>query len=416
MEPRNTEATVLAGKYVLGELIGAGGMGLVYLAVQPVLQREVAIKILRPELVDDPRMLAQFRREAIAGARLRHPGVVRVFDLAEAEDGRPFLAMEYVPGRLLGEVLRERPMPLARAGAIVAQILAALGEVHRSGIVHADLKADNVMIELDRDGTDRVRVVDFGLARIEPVAGRPAGPVEEPVPECSCVSGTPEYMAPEVISGAAPSPASDLYAVGVILYELLTGTTPFAGDTPVVVLMRHLTDPIVPPSVRRPERPVPRAVEEVVARALEKAPADRFADADEFAAELASALADRPVAAASSPALALPPALVDPSLPRVRIPCGCDDHGRDDEEHRLRRSIADALLAGERARVTAGYLALAALLRDRGDRKAAARELVEGIDVITAGEDPATLPTGQRATLLHEELSRLRPRRSSRDR
>ncbi|HVV87298.1 MAG TPA: protein kinase [Kofleriaceae bacterium] len=479
MESRRNP-TLLGGKYVLGELIGAGGMGLVYAATQPTLRRTVAIKILRAGLVDDERMVRHFRREALAGARVSHPGLVQVFELGEAADGRPFLAMEYVPGRLLGGLLRERPISLRRARDLVMQLLAALAEVHRAGIVHGDIKADNVMIETHHDGTDRVRLVDFGLAYITPAPGEA---VDDPLfdddlsvdAEGRCyVSGTPEYMAPEVISGGPVTVASDLYAVGILLYELLTGATPFAGDSPVVIIMRHLTDPVVPPSLRRPERYIPRELEDVVARALAKVPEARYPDAATFAAALAASVPDAdvplwcpdcgaPMPADGGACLACHPAVLEleadapPEAPSAQAPDAHDQvptvpwllppshapappvddapapaqveatadtatmprprlarGSRSEVEQReldLRATIAEALVRGDRPAVIDGYRELASVLAGRGDRSGAIRELVEGIDIVTAGDDPAVLPAGSRATLLHAALAELRPRR-----
>ena len=435
------------GKYVLGDVLGTGGMGMVYLASQPDLQRTVAVKILRPELVDDPRMLRHFHREAMAAARVTHPSLVAMFDVGKTEDGRPFLVMEYVAGRLLGDLVRERPVPLHRSREIVTQILAALAEVHRAGIVHADVKADNVMVESTRHGDDRVRVVDFGLARI--TAAPDQAPAEIPLDEDLAigsdgrryVSGTPEYMAPEVIGGDAPTAASDLYGVGVILYELLTGTTPFGGGSVVDIITRHLTDPVVPPSLLRPDRYLPPALDEVVARALEKSPADRFPDAEAFAAALQRAVpnaslamacrgcgahllergAPCPVCAEASAAAAMDRPLSDraaareqPTMvwraarPRRAARASTSPPGHDRED-RLRRAIADAIAAGGLHDVADGYLGLAALLVARGEDEAAVHELEEGLDVVAAGEDPRTARPGSAAYRLRKALTELHP-------
>jgi serine/threonine-protein kinase len=293
---------LLGGKYLLGELIGAGGMGTVHVAAQPALGRTVAIKILRPELVDDPRMHRHFEREAIAGARMAHPNLVTIYELAFTDDRRPFLVMEQVHGRLLGSLTRECTLSVHRAHELTAQLLAVLGEVHRAGIVHADIKADNVMVETTRDRALRIRLLDFGLARIAPGPGDdPADPrfADDQVIDSEglrYVSGTPEYMAPEVIRGGLATVASDLYGAGVILYELLTGVTPFAGGAPVEVVSRHLTEAPMRPSVARPDRYIPPAIEAVIARALAKEPRERFASADAFAAALGRAVPAEPPA------------------------------------------------------------------------------------------------------------------------
>ena len=425
------------GKYVLGELIGAGGMGLVYIATQPALQRTVAIKILRKELIGEAHVLERFRREALVGARIQHPGLVTVLDVGETADGRPFLAMEYVRGRPLLELARDGALTLPRICEIVAQVLAALAEVHGAGVVHADVKCDNVLIETAHDGRDRARLLDFGLAHIEsdvrPLADPTAGTVEY------FVSGTPEYLAPEVIRGAPPTPASDVYGVGVLLYELLTGTPPFAGGSAMDILARHLSDAVVLPSLRQPERYIPRAIEEVVVRALAKDPRERFADADAFAVALAAAAP--PIAEIGCPhcgapisidgphrvacctssmraSTALGPQLAtedwrappDAANPRRRTARASRGHGTSDHVRRLREAIAAAIRSGKVDQLADGYLALASFLVKRRDRRAAIRELEEGVTIATAGGDPSEAPPGSPAEVLASALAALRPR------
>jgi serine/threonine protein kinase len=196
---------LLQGKYVLGDCIGAGGMGRVFRAHQPALQRVVAIKIMHSTLAENPHVVRHFHTEARAAAGIAHPNSVAVLDYGETEDGIPFLVMELVEGRSLAQLVRdEAPLDPARAIAIVLQVLGALEEAHRTGVVHADVKSDNVLVETRRDGSDRAKLVDFGLARI----------AREPIffDDVDVISGTPEYMAPEIIAGAPPSRASDIYA------------------------------------------------------------------------------------------------------------------------------------------------------------------------------------------------------------
>lgn len=293
-------ASVLDGKYVIGELIGEGGMGRVYRAVQTALHRTVAVKVVRADLVGDRRILTHFRREAIAAARAMHPNLVMVLDTGDTDDGRPLLVMEYVQGRALGELVRTEPLSITRACDIVTQVLSALAEVHRADVVHADVKTDNVLVETTHDGGDRVRLLDFGLAHISPTADHAdqdeLAHLESIDLDCGrCIAGTPEYMAPEVINGGVPTPATDLYGVGVILYELLTGTTPFAGGDTIDILKGHLGAAVVKPSVRCPDRHIPSALERVVERALAKAPGARHADADTLATAIAVARAAAPI-------------------------------------------------------------------------------------------------------------------------
>lgn len=279
VESAHRVGSVLAGKYVLREPLGAGGMGVVYRADQLILERPVAIKFLHPELDGDPVVSARFQTEARTAARLDHRNTVAVLDFGQDDDGHPYLVMEYVRGRTLRELVDDGAMAPERAIAICAQILAALGEAHRAGIVHADVKSENVLLESRTDG-DRVKLVDFGLACVSRSSAR------DEIPDERWVAGTPEYMAPELIRGDRPTPASDLYAVGIVLYELLTGITPFGGGRSIEIFTRHVMDAPVPPSVRFPDLEVPRALEQVLARSLEKDPSRRYADAESFASEL----------------------------------------------------------------------------------------------------------------------------------
>jgi serine/threonine-protein kinase len=275
---------VIADRYVLRERIGAGGMGVVYRASQPSLSRTVAIKLLQPAHADDAGFRRRFHAEAIAASRVSHPNSVMVLEHGETADGTPFIAMEDIEGTNLGKILaRDGTLPPRRAIDIVGQLLAALGEAHASGVIHGDVKTDNLVVETTRQG-DRVRLIDFGLARL-------ADDSEPEDPGRAEVSGTPEYMAPEVVSGGAPGPVSDLYSAGVVLYELLVGETPFAGGSVGAVMRRHLHDEVVPPSLRSPDRGISAALERVVLRALAKAPAARFASAAAFEAALRDALA-----------------------------------------------------------------------------------------------------------------------------
>jgi serine/threonine protein kinase len=302
---------VIEGRYVLRSCIGEGGMGSVYLASQPGLERMVAIKVLHRELAGAPVHVHRLREEARLARRVRSASSVGVVDCGELPDGTPYLVMEYVPGEALGQVSAEQPFSLARAVEVMEQILAALGAVHAAGVVHGDIKSDNFLVETVA-GRDRVTLIDFGLARLADA------PHELDVEQGEVmVSGTPEYMAPEIVGGAAATRASDLYAAGVILYELLTGTTPFGGGTAVEIMLRHAREAPIPPSLRSPERDLPPAIDRIVLRALRKTPEARFADAAAFAREL------RAAAAAVHPPAARPEAHAAP-LTRARWARGSD--------------------------------------------------------------------------------------------
>ncbi|MEO8705480.1 MAG: protein kinase [Kofleriaceae bacterium] len=262
----------LGDKFKLTACIGIGGSGAVYKADQMTLGRTVAVKILNEELSADSRMIKRFRDEATSASRLNHPNCVSIIDYGQSSDGLLYLAMEFVKGPTLTQLLvNENPLAVDRVIDIVMQSLAGIEEAHLAGVVHADLKADNIILDQRRAGVDVVKIVDFGIARLI-TGGRD--------PEDRSISGTPEYMAPEVISGAPPSFASDIYAVGIILYELLAYKTPFFAGSTTEILANHLKALI--PSLATRREQVPKELDAIVAKALAKHPADRYVSAAEM--------------------------------------------------------------------------------------------------------------------------------------
>jgi eukaryotic-like serine/threonine-protein kinase len=263
--------TLFDGRYRIVRKLGTGGMANVYLAEDEVLGRRVAIKILNDRHAGDDQFVERFRREAKNAASLSHPNIVSIYDRGEAE-GTYYIAMEYLDGRSLKELIVARgPAPVNVAIDYARQILAALRFAHRHGIVHRDIKPHNVLV----DAEGRLKVTDFGIAR--------AGASQ--MTEAGSIIGTAQYLSPEQAKGAPVDQTSDLYSVGVVLYELLTGAVPFTGDTPVEIAMKHLSSTPEPPSIRRAE--VPRDLDKVVLRALAKDPADRYQSAEEMDADLA---------------------------------------------------------------------------------------------------------------------------------
>ena len=273
MTQRLERDAIIDGRYRVLEKLGSGGMAEVYSAEDSQLGRRVALKVLHRRYAEDPQFVERFRREASSAAGLQHPNVVGIYDRGEW-DGTYYIAMEFVEGRTLKDIIVEKgPAPPAAATDIVLQILRAARYAHKRGIVHRDIKPQNVLI--DQEG--RVRVTDFGIAR--------AGTSD--MTETGSIMGTAQYLSPEQAQGRPVDARSDLYSIGVVLYELLRGEVPFDAESPVSVALKQVNETPLPPGQLNPE--VPPALDAVVMRALEKDPARRFADADEFIAALEAA-------------------------------------------------------------------------------------------------------------------------------
>jgi serine/threonine-protein kinase len=258
-------------RYVIQRKLGSGGMAIVYLAEDQELGRRVALKLLDDRHASDEQFVERFRREAQSAAGLNHPNIVSIFDRGFAEDTY-YIAMEYLDGRTLKELLvRNGPTPVPIAIDYSRQILGALAFAHRNGIVHRDIKPHNIVV----GGDGRLKVTDFGIAR--------SGASQ--MTEAGSIVGTAQYLSPEQARGAPVDPRSDLYSLGIVLYEMLTGKVPFTGDTPVEIAMKHLSQVPEPPSALRPE--VPHDLDAVVMRALAKDPDQRYGSAEEMDADLA---------------------------------------------------------------------------------------------------------------------------------
>jgi eukaryotic-like serine/threonine-protein kinase len=286
--------TVVAGRYRVERLLGTGGMGAVYRAEHVHMRKTVALKVLHRELASVNEVVARFEREAIAAARIEHPNVVAASDFGKLEDGSFYLALEYVDGKSLRQLLAEGPLPTERVVEIARQTALALSAAHAADIVHRDLKPDNVMLLPEADGSSRVKVLDFGIARVSV----PNAPDATHLTRVGVVMGTVAYMSPEQATGQAVDGRSDLYALGVMMYEMIAGRQPFEAELPAQVLARQLVEPPppLPPAT-------PPGLVSLVMDLLAKAPADRPATARDVLERLAglSGVPSRPVAAALPP-------------------------------------------------------------------------------------------------------------------
>ncbi|HET7719005.1 MAG TPA: Stk1 family PASTA domain-containing Ser/Thr kinase [Acidimicrobiales bacterium] len=339
------EERVLGGRYRLVRHLARGGMAEVYVAEDQLLNRTVAVKVLFPELAHDEAFVERFRREARAAASLNHHNIVSVYDFGE-DEGSWFIVMEYVEGRNLRDVIRsEGPMDPSRAAELGAEVAAALAAAHAQGIIHRDVKPANVLIAADA-GT--VKVADFGIAR---AAGARQG-----LTMPGTVLGTATYLSPEQAQGAEVDFRTDVYSLGMVLYEMLAGKPPFTGDSPVAVAYQQLSQTAPPPSTHNAD--VPPALDAIVMRAMAKNPDERQATAEEIREELltieravggpdATAFIAPPPAPDATAVIAggstsvLPPPAVDPEPPVTRRPAGVVS----DDVYRRRRAAVIAGLA-----------------------------------------------------------------------
>ncbi|MEZ4516288.1 MAG: protein kinase [Chloroflexota bacterium] len=263
---------VLNNRYKLLERIGSGGMSVVYRAQDLLLGRIVAVKVLHDNLTDDLNFSRRFQREAYSAANLSHPNIVTVHDIGQQDD-RYYMVMEYVDGRTLKQLVRlqnqqGQPMPISRALDLIIQVCAGIGYAHRANLVHCDVKSQNILVTRD----DQVKVADFGIARAMSEATQHT--VDDQI------WGTPHYFSPEQAAGQPATPASDVYSIGVVLFELLTGRLPFTADTHTALALKHMHEP--PPHVSQFNPAVPQALDDILQKVMSKEPAARYRTADQL--------------------------------------------------------------------------------------------------------------------------------------
>ncbi|MCS6885581.1 MAG: serine/threonine-protein kinase [Acidobacteriota bacterium] len=268
---------VLDNKYSIDYRLAEGGTSTIYHGTHLQLKIPVAVKVMRRQLADDPIAIERFRREAYAAMRVRHPNAVAVLDFGITEDRQVYVVMELLVGQLLADRLKQRgSLPLAEVGQIVQQIAAALSVAHARGIVHRDLKPENIFLQVE-DGRETVKVLDFGIARVQELSISEGGDLTM----SGTIIGTPHYISPEQASGQAVDPRSDIYSLGVLTYQMLTGQVPFDGPSTMIVLLKQLNERPVPPIEHNPD--IPERLNNLILAALEKDPRARPQTVESFA-------------------------------------------------------------------------------------------------------------------------------------
>jgi eukaryotic-like serine/threonine-protein kinase len=293
----------IAGRYRILTKLGEGGMGAVYRGEQISLKRAVAVKLLRSELSANQTLLKRFNAEAEAVAKLSHPNTVNIYDFGQDADGSLFIAMEFIEGRSLRSAIQtEGPFSPGRAFHVAQQVAASLSDAHAHAIVHRDLKPDNVMLQTRGRQADVVRVLDFGIAKLRDDSRA----TQQAMTQAGDMLGTPQYMAPEQIRGETIDGRTDVYALGCMLYEMLTARLPFEAPTIMAMLTKHLTEQPVPPSLRRPDLGLSPAVDQLVLCAMAKEPAARPASMDQLGEMIAALISTLPASPNRSGALGIP--------------------------------------------------------------------------------------------------------------
>ena len=285
--------SIIAERYHVLKKLGEGGMGQVYLAEHVKMGRKSAVKVMNPGMVNDADAISRFNREAANASRINHPNVAGIYDFGETAEGLIYLAMEFIEGESLTSLVEKNgALPPLRAADIAKQAADGLQVAHDMGIVHRDLKPDNIMIAKNRDGSDCVKVVDFGIAKA-------AGAENQKVTKTGLVVGTPEYMSPEQLAGDKLDGKSDIYSLALVAYNMLTGKLPFEGETAQESMIMRLTDDPRPLSLTKPDTSWPKEVQDVIGKALQRKKDDRYRSASEFGVALWQAVEHMPKQAAA---------------------------------------------------------------------------------------------------------------------
>jgi eukaryotic-like serine/threonine-protein kinase len=277
---------LIAGNFRIEKLIGQGAMGNVYRAEQLSLGKAVAVKVLHAHLMSDDKLVGRFKREAKSASRLNHPNSIQIIDSGQDADGTLYIAMELLAGRDLAQIIRDEfPLPLPRVVRVMTQVMAALDEAHAQGVIHRDLKPSNIMLIERRGERDFVKVCDFGIAKATSNDDKDDDR-QQMLTIQGLVCGTPEYMSPEQARAEPLDGRADLYSAAIILYQLVTGDIPFKADSPMGIVSRHLAEVPRAPSLRRPDLPIPKAMDDVILRGMAKNRDERFPTAVAFRAAL----------------------------------------------------------------------------------------------------------------------------------
>jgi serine/threonine-protein kinase len=292
---RSLVGQVIDKRYRLTKLLGAGGMGEVYIGEHVHITKKVAVKLLHPEISNNPEALIRFQQEAQSASKIGHDNIVRIDDFGKMDDGRVYLCMEFLEGESLSAAMQAPGLDHARALDIMIQVSDGLGAAHAKGIIHRDMKPENVFLVLRSDGTELAKILDFGIAKVK------GTDQNESLTRTGTVFGTPHYMSPEQALGQKLDHRADIYSVGVMLFEIFTGQVPFKAESFMGILSQHITKPAPRPSTFTPGRVIPKPIEDIILKAMAKEPDKRFANMKEMADAL------RAVRAGIAPSLAAAP-------------------------------------------------------------------------------------------------------------